>query len=235
MRFAGEVFIYAVLIGLGWMVLTMVSGAMFSLVEIDITPFILNWLVVFGGCGVAVVASYLVEKKKGAIETIAPVLARIFTPLFAVLMLVLILAIVVAGQAPSEDRELLIMFDIVLALVLGLVLYTMSARDAERPADWWDWIVMALVVLALIADVIALSGIVGRLVAYGFTPNKAAALGMNILLMANLITLAFGYSRFLSGRTSYQAVVDWTMWYLPLHAGWAAFVALAFPPLFGFA
>ena len=94
---------------------------------------------------------------------------------------------------------------------------------------------MTLVALALIADAIALSGIVGRLVAYGFTPNKAAALGMNILLMANLITLAAGYFRFISGRSPYQTVVDWTMWYLPLHAGWAAFVALAFPPLFGFA
>jgi hypothetical protein len=234
-RFAGEVFIYAVLLGLGGLVLVGVAGGVLSLVEIDIEFLILNWLFVFGGCGLAVVAAYLVEKKKGAIETIAPVLARVFTPLFAVLMLVLIIAIAVAGQAPSEDRELLIMFDIVLALVLGLVLYTMSARDAEKPADWWDWIVMALVVLALVADVIALSGIVGRLVAYGFTPNKTAALGMNVLLMANLITLAAGYSRFLSGRSTYQTVVDWTMWYLPLHAGWAACVVVAFPPLFGFA
>jgi len=234
-RFAGEVFIYTVLLALGGLVLIGVTGGVLSLVEIDIEFLVVNWLFVFGGCGVIVVAAYLVEKKKGAIETIAPVLARIFTPLFAVLMLVLILAIAIAGQAPSEDRELLIMFDIVLALVLGLVLYTMSARDAEKPADWWDWMVMTLVVLALVADMIALSGIVGRLVTYGFTPNKTAALGMNILLMANLITLAVGYSRFLSGRSQYQTVVDWTMWYLPLHAGWAAFVALAFPPLFGFA
>jgi hypothetical protein len=234
-RFAGEVFIYALLLGLGGLVLVGVAGGVLSLVEIDIESLILNWLFVFGGCGIPVLAAYLVEKKKGAIETIAPVLARIFTPLFAVLMLVLILAFAVAWQAPSEDRELLIMFDIVLALVLGLVLYTMSERDAEKPPDWWDWIVMTLVVLALVADLIALSGIVGRLIAYGFTPNKAAALGMNILLMANLITLAVGYFRFLSLRCQYQTVVDWAMWYLPLHAGWAAAVVLAFPPLFGFA
>ncbi len=149
-RFAGEVFIYTVLLALGGLVLIGVMGGVLSLVEIDIESLVVNWLFVFGGCGVIVVAAYLVEKKKGAIETIAPVLARIFTPLFAVLMLVLILAIAVAGQAPSEDRELLIMFDVVLALVLGLVLYTMSARDAEKPADWWDWMVMTLVVLALI-------------------------------------------------------------------------------------
>jgi len=234
-RFAGEVVIYSVLIALGWLVLTLVSGAMFQLMGVDITPFIVNWMVVFGGCGVAVVAAYLVEKKKGAIETMAPVLARIFTPFFLVVLLGIIITMALTGQGPSEDRELLIMFDIALALVLGLVLYTMSARDAEKPADWWDGVVLALVVLALVADTIALSGIVGRLATYGFSPNKVAALGENIVLMVGLVSLAVGYVRFLSGRSRYQTVIDWQMRYLPTHAVWAAFVALAFPPLFGFA
>jgi hypothetical protein len=47
--------------------------------------------------------------------------------------------------------------------------------------------------------------------------------------------LAVGYFRFLSGRSPYQTVVDWQMRYMPTHAVWAAFVALAFPPLFAFA
>jgi hypothetical protein len=234
-RFAGEVFIYAVLIVLGGLVLVGVAGAIFTLVRIDITSLILNWVAVFGGCGVAVVAAYLVEKKKGAIETIAPVLARIFTPLFVVMLLGFIITMALSGQGPSEDRELLIVLDIVLALVLGLVLYTMSARDAEKPADWWDGVVLALVILALIADAIALSGIVGRLTTYGFSPNKTAALGENVALMINLALLAAGYFRFLSGRSRYQTVIDWQMGYLPTHAVWAAFVALAFPPLFAFA
>jgi hypothetical protein len=234
-RFAGEVFIYSVLIALGGMVLVGVAGAMFTLVRIDITPLIVDWLAVFGICGVWVVAAYLVEKKKGAIETMAPVLARLFTPLFAVLLLGFIVAFALAGQAPSEDRELLIMLDILLALVLGLVLYTMSARDTEARADYWDRIVLVLVVLALIADVVALSGILGRLATYGFSPNKTAALGMNVLLMVDLFMLGMGYFRFFSGRSPYQTVVDWQMRYLPALSIWAAFVALVFPPLFGFA
>ena len=234
-RFAGEVFIYSVLLALGGLVLVGVAGAMFTLVEIDITPLIVNWLAVFGCCGVAVVAAYLVEKKKGAIETIAPVLARIFTPLFAALLLGLIVTMALTGQGPSADRDLLIMFDIVLALVLGLVVYTMSARDAENPAGWWDGLVLALVALALVADIVALSGIVGRLAAHGASANKVAALGENVALMVNLGMLAVGYFRFLTGRSRYQTVVDWQMRYLPIHATWAAFVALAFPPLFGFA
>ena len=92
-----------------------------------------------------------------------------------------------------------------------------------------------MVVLALIADRIALSGIVGWLAADGFSPNKTAALGENIVLMVGLVLLAIGYYRFLSGRSSYQAVIDWQMRHLPTHAVWAALVALALPPLFAFA
>ena len=158
-RFAGEVFIYSVLIALGGVVLIGVSFGVFQFVEIDIESFIVNWVVVFGGCGLLAVAAYLVERKKGRIESIAPVLARIFTPLLLVVLVSLLLAILVTGSSPSEDRELLIWFDLLLALVLGMTLYAMSARDAEEPTDLWDVMLLVLVVVALVVDGIALSGI----------------------------------------------------------------------------
>jgi hypothetical protein len=76
-RFAEEVFIYSVLIGLGGVVLVSVSVMMFQFVQIDIKGFTNNWLAVFGGCGILIVASFLVERKKARIESVAPVLARI--------------------------------------------------------------------------------------------------------------------------------------------------------------
>ena len=233
-RFAGEVFIYSVLIGLGGVVLIGVSVGVFQFVEIDIESFIVNWVVVFGGCGLLVVAAYLVERKKGRIESIAPVLARIFTPLLLVVLVSLLLAILVTGRAPSEDRELLIWFDLLLVLVLGMTLYTMSARDAEEPTDLWDVMVLALVVVALVVDGVALSGIISRLAEYGVTPNRLAALGANILLLVNLVLLGIGYVRFIVGRLRYQAIVEVQMRYLPVYAIWAALVVIVFPPLFGF-
>ncbi len=47
-RFAGEVFIYSVLIALGGIVLVGVSVGVFQFVEIDIETFIVNWVAVFG-------------------------------------------------------------------------------------------------------------------------------------------------------------------------------------------
>jgi hypothetical protein len=233
-RFAGEVFIYSVLIGLGGVVLIGVSFVMFDFVGIDISDFILNWVVMFGGGALLVVAAYLVERKKGRIEAIAPVLARIFTPLFLVVLLSLLVAIVVTGRAPSEDRELLIWFDLLLALVLGLTLYTMSARDAEKPTDLWDVMTLALVIAALVIDGIALFGIASRLAEFGLTPNRLAALGENVLLLVNLLLVAIAYVRFVSGRLRYQAIVEVQMRYLPAYAAWAAIVVIVFPPVFGF-
>ena len=207
---------------------------MFRFVEIKIDTFIVNWVVVFGGCGLLVVAAYLVERKKGRIESIAPVLARIFTPLLLMVLVSLLLAILVTRMAPAEDRELLIWFDALLALVLGMTLYTMSARDAEERRGFWDVTVLALIVVALVVDGVALSGIISRLAEYGVSPNRLAALGANILLLVNLLLLGIGYMRFIFGRLRYQAIVDVQMRYLPVYALWAALVVIVFPQLFGF-
>jgi len=233
-RFAGEVFIYAVLIALGGVVLIGVSVGVFQFVDIDIERFVAQWWVVFGGGALLVVAAYLVERKKGRIETIAPVLARIFTPLLLVVLVSLLVALLVTGRAPSENRELLIWFDALLALVLGMTLYSMSARDAEERRSFWDITLLALIVVALVVDVVALAGIASRLAEYGVSPNRLAALVANILLLVNLVLLAVWYGRFAFGRLRYQALVDLQMRYLPVYPVWAALVVIAFPPLFGF-
>jgi len=233
-RFAGEVFIYSVLIGLGGGVLVGVSMVTFQFIEVDISTFMFNWVVVCGACALLVVASYLVERKKGRIEAIAPVLARIFTPLFLMVFLSLLVTILSTGRVPSEDRELLLWFDLLLALVLSLTLYTMSARDAEQPRDLWDVMALALVVVALVVDGIALSAIVSRLAEYGTTPNRLAVLGENVLLLVNLLLVAVAYARFIAGRLRYQAIVEVQMRYLPVYVAWAGIIVVLFPPLFGF-
>lgn len=233
-RFVGEVFIYGVLLGLGGGVLMGVSVVLFELIEVRIEHFVASWVVVFGGGALPVVAAYLVEHKRGRLETIAPVLARVFTPLFLVVLLALLIAMLVTGRAPSEDRELLIWFDLLLVVALALTLYTMSARDVEQPRDLWDWLTFALVAAALVVDLVALHAMVSRLVAYGATPNRVAALGENVLLLVNLGLIAVGYVRFLAGRATYQRIVDLQMRYLPVYAVWAAAVVVVFPPGFGF-
>ncbi len=232
-RFTGEAFIYAVLIGCGGMVLVGATSVLFDLAGVDASGFIENYLVVFGGLAIPIVAVYLVERKKTVIENIAPVLARVFTPLFLLLIISVLIAVSVSGGV-RDSREILISLDLLLAVVLGLVLYTMSAREEEGPMKPSDWLTFGLLLTALILDAVSLSAIIFRLSHYGLSPNRVAALGENVALLVNLLGLAVGYALFVFRKIGYRRIIAAQMRYLPVYFVWTLFVALAFPPLFGF-
>lgn len=235
-RFVGEGFIFTVLIGLGGIVLILLTMGTFELVGIDASPFVQSWMAPLGFFGIFPIAAYLVEQKKSLIESIAPVLSRIFTPLFLLVMIALIVVFLITPNATYENRSLLIWFDVILALVLALTLYSMSAKDYRDNAGFtiWDVFSLALLVAAIVVDAIALVGIVVRLSAYGFSPNKTAALGENIILLVNLILLAVGYAKYLVRKSAFQTIVEMQMRFLPVYAIWAAVVVVLFPVAFAF-
>ena len=62
---------------------------------------------------------------------------------------------------------------------------------------------VVLVVSALLADAVALWAIAARITEFGFSPNRVAALGANVILLVNLAWSAVLYIRFLRGRGSF--------------------------------
>jgi hypothetical protein len=233
-RFSGELFIYFILIALGGVVLTAFMAMIFRAAGVDIEPVFANWVAPCGGVAAVIVASWLVEAKQSVIENMAPVLARLFTPLFAVVLIAFLGVVAWTGQPIDIGRDVLIAFDLLLAAVAGLVLYSLSARDPHAPPDAYDVAQLVLIVSALLADAAALWAIASRIGEFGFTPNRVAALGENVILLANLAGAAWRYAGFLRGRTSFAALERWQTDCLPVYAGWAAVVAIVFPPLFGF-
>jgi len=69
----------------------------------------------------------------------------------------------------------------------------------------------------------------------GFTPNRVAALGLNLVLLVNLAGAAWLSARFLAGRTGFHRLERWQTGYLPVFAVWAAIVVAVLPPVFAFA
>ena len=69
--------------------------------------------------------------------------------------------------------------------------------------------VLVLVVSALVIDVLALMAIAGRISEFGFSANKVAALGENLILLVNLAWAAWLYSRFLRRRGPFAALERW--------------------------
>jgi hypothetical protein len=233
-RFTGEWFVYFVLIALGGGVLTAFTAGTFQAIGIDPEKFITQWLLPCGAAAATVVAAWLVEAKQSVVENIAPLLTRLFTPLFTAVLLALLVAIVWTSAGIDVEREALILFDLLLVVVLGLLLYSISARDPLAPPSLFDQLQLALVISALAIDVLVLLEITGRITAYGTTPNKAAALGENVILLANLAWSAWLLLRFVRRRRPFATLECWQTGYLLVYAAWAWIVVLAFPPLFSY-
>ena len=234
-RFTGELFIYYVLIALGGGVLTAFTVVMFDAIGIDPEPFIESWMLPCGAAGAVLVAAWLVEAKQSVIENMAPVLTRLFTPLFAAALVAFLGALLWTGRGVEFDRDTLIQFNLVLVVVLGLLLYSISARDPRSPRGVFDLLQVVLVVSALLADAVALWAIADRITEFGFSPNRVAALGVNVILLVNLAWSAMLYIRFVRGRGSFASLERWQTDYLPVYAVWAAIVVIVFPPAFGYA
>ncbi|HEX5164365.1 MAG TPA: permease prefix domain 1-containing protein, partial [Thermomicrobiales bacterium] len=233
-RFSGELFVYYTLIALGGGVLTGFTAMIFQAIGIDVERFFGSWLLPCGAVGAVLVASWLVEAKQSVIENMAPVLTRLFTPLFAAMLVTFLGTLLWTGSGVDIDRDALIAFDLLLIVVLGLLLYSISARDPEAPPDLFDAMQVVLVVSALLADAFALWAIAARITEFGFSANRVAGLGVNAILLINLAWSTVLYVRFLRGRGPFATLERWQTSYLPIYAAWAAIVVIAFPPLFGF-
>jgi hypothetical protein len=234
-RFTGEWVIYYAVIALGGGVLIGLTTMVLTPIAPDLVDDVLLWVIPSGAAGAVVVAAWLVEAKKSIIENIAPVLTAIFTPLFAIMLLVSAIGYSVAGIGREFDRNLLTVFDVLLLVVVGLVVYGISARDTTRTARAMHAIRLVAVVSAIILDVLVLVSMFARVGELGFTANRVAALGLNIILLVNLVVAALLIGRVLVRRALPVRLEQWQTGYLPVFAAWVALVVLAMPPVFGFA
>ncbi len=233
-RFSGEAFIYYALIAFGGGVLMAFTMFIFQAIGLNAQRLVASWVMPCGAAGAVIVAAWLVEAKQSVIENMAPVLTMIFTPLFTLLLLAFLGTMMWTGSAIDVKREVLIGFDLMLVLVVGLLLYAISARDAEKEPGLFDALQLVLVICALLVDGLALWAIAARITEFGFSPNRVAALGENIILLVNLAWSAVLYARFLGRRLAFGPLERWQTSYLPVYLAWMCVVVVIFPPVFHF-
>ncbi len=234
-RFTGELAIYYTLLALGGGVLVGLTVAVLSLLGVDPQPVLAGWLLPIAVPGALVVAAWLVESKQNVAENIAPVLTRVFIPLTIIMLVAVLVILATAGGLERVDRGLLILMDAILVLVLGLLLYSISARDSLARPGLFDALQLVLVVAALAVNAVMLSAMLARITEFGFSPNKIAALGLNLLLLVHLVRAAWLTIGFLRGRRLFSALERWQTRYLPVYAVWALVVVAIFPLVFSFA
>ncbi|GAA1133774.1 permease prefix domain 1-containing protein [Nocardioides aquiterrae] len=233
-RFTGEWVVYYTLLALGGGVLVGLTMAAFAAIDVDASRVLVEWVLPLGAAGAVLVAAWLVEAKQAVIENIAPVLTRVFTPLTILMLAAVLVAFAARPGLVAADRDLLILMAAILVLVLGLLLYSVSARDPLEPPRLADTLQLVLVALAIAVDAVVLVAMVARIAEFGPSPNKVAALGLNLVILVNLARSAWLTLGFLRRTRPFADLERWQTTYLPAYPAWAAVVALVLPPVFAF-
>lgn len=232
LKFNGEFCILYASMAISGMLLSVITMQLFIIIGMDIEDFYFKNIVLFGAAALAVVASYLVSRDLKLAKNIAPYLAKIFSPLVLITLLAYLVTVIWAGKNPFLDRDFLLVFNGILLLVLVVTIFSITESGANEKRNLSDYVNLALILLALIIDGVALSAIVFRLSSYGISPNRLAVLGVNLLIFANLIWIMGSYAGFLRNKTGPEAIQDSITKYLPIYGLWAAFVTFVFPLIF---
>ena len=234
-RYNGELLVLASLVGLGGMVFSGITVALFQLLRDNAAEWYFQNVGIVGAAAVPLAGTYLYDVVFNRRTGIASVLARVFAPLFLIMTGAYLTVALIGGQNPFVDRSFLITVNGLLLVVLAMTVLSIAERPEQARVSWIDYINVALLAVTLVIDLIALSAIVFRLGSYGFTPNRIVVLGANVVVLAHLAWTCLAYAVFVRAKTSTAGIRRAVAGYLPVYAGWAALVVFVLPFVFGFA
>lgn len=223
---AGETALFGVLAMAGWLVLTGIFSLVMELFGLESNMVVETWLIPCGFSALLTASAFVSLIRYHDGQTAITHLATFFVPLVDLLLLVLIAARILTAGHGSPDRDLLILIDVILILVICLVLVS----PMRRKRTVFFYLEVILIASALILDLTALISIATRLIASGMTPNKGAALGLNILIFLHLCYLGSVYLI----NTDDNHLLRAKTGFLPLYALWCVVVVYVFPFLFSF-
>jgi hypothetical protein len=224
-------------------VLTLVTAALFQALGIFL-PEVVQRLLLAGGGGLAPVLAVAVgydasrspagQSFEGGLSRLLAVLLRLFLPLTLLVLVVYLAFVPFYFWRPFEDRDVLITYNAmlfaVLALLLGVTPMTLSGvGDRLRP--WLRRGSAAVAALAAVVSVYALAAIAWRTLQEGWTPNRAAFVGWNVINTLLLVWLVIRQWR-RDGDSWLPAVQDAFGLGALLYAGWSLFVIFGLPLVF---
>lgn len=234
LRYHGDLVVMTAVIGLAGGLFTALTLNLFKLIGVNIEDFYFRYLAISVLPSLPLLATFLVRQNASLVSKIAPVIARIFTPIVTIMLAIFLCAIFYTGKDPYNDRAFLLVFNGILIAVMALILFSLGEATKQNASRVHHYFLLALAIFALIDNGIALSAIGFRLFEFGITPNRLAVLGSNILVMGHLIFATRRMAEFLRGKSTLEELENSMTITLPLYAIWAAIVSFIFPLLFQF-
>jgi hypothetical protein len=234
LRFNGDLVVMSGLLLIAGGLMTGITLGLFELIGLKIQEFYFRYVVIFGLPMVPIVAAFLTQNNPHLVNKVSPVIAKLFSPLVLVMLLIYLGAIVISGKDPYNDREFLLIFNLLLVGVMALIFFSVAEISTNEKNSFGKLVLLMLSVITIIINGIALSAIHFRISEWGITPNRLAVVGVNIIMLIHLITVTYKLFKSVNKKSGLTEVGKAIVLYLPIYLIWAFVVVFIFPLVFGF-
>lgn len=234
LKYNGDLIVMTTLILIAGGIMTGITIGLFQLIGINIEKFYSENVILFGLPAAPIVGTYLTQTNPQLVGKVSPVIAKLFSPLVLVMLVIYLAAIVYSGKDPYNDRDFLLMFNALLIGVMAIIFFSVAETSGTHKSKAEIWVLFLLSAITIVVNGVALSAILFRITEGGITPNRAAVLGGNILILINLLLVTAQLYRVLSKESDITQAGRSIAAYLPVYCLWAIIVTFLFPLLFGF-
>ncbi|MDD3034638.1 MAG: hypothetical protein PHT25_08590, partial [Bacteroidales bacterium] len=190
LKYNGDLAIMSGLLLIAGAVLSGVTISLFALLGLKIEDFYMSYIGIVALSAIPVIATYLIEINPQLVGRITPVIARIFSPLVLIMLIGYLVAIIYSSKDPYNDRDFLMVFNALLVGVMAMIFFSVVGDKSVSKNNLQIWVLFLLSAVTIIVNGIALSAIIFRISEWGISPNRAAVLGANLVILANLLIVA---------------------------------------------
>jgi hypothetical protein len=232
-RHNGDLAIIGAIILIAGGAVAIITFGLFQAIGMNIQKFYFKNIIISGLVSAPVLTSFVLKNYNTVTNKIAPVIAKIFSPVVLLTLIVYLLTIAITGKDPYNDREFLLVFNLMLIGVMAIIVFSASGTSSRQKQRFNELVLFILSIVTLITNLIALSAIFYRLGEYGITPNRLAILGSNLLIFINLILITIDLFKINFRKTDIEKVGITIASYLPVYIIWVLIVIFTFPVIFG--
>ena len=234
LRYNGDLVVISGILLLSTVLFSAITVNLFDLIGINIEIFYFQNIMIWGIAAIPIVATYLIQTNVQLINKVSPIIAKIFTPLVFINLFIYLSAMVYTKKYPYQDRNVLLLFNVLLMGVMALILFSIAEAGKATKNKFSLIVLFGLSALTLIVNAIALSAIVYRINEFGFSANRIAVLGGNLLIFINLVLVS--YKLFLTSfkNGTIEEIEESIAGYLPVYAIWTGLITFLVPLLFQF-
>jgi hypothetical protein len=234
LHYNGDLAVMTALMLIAGGIVTVMTIGLFKMIGLAIGEYYFNNIVFPGLAATPIIGTWLVRNNPQLVSKVSPVIARVFTPVVLATLIVYLSAVFYTGKNPYNDRDFLLIFNLLLIGVMALILFAVTGASKTAGNKISLILLLALSLVTILVNGITLSAILFRITEGGITPNRLAVLGANILILTNLLLVTYRLIKSMKDSGPVESIEAGIASFLPVYFLWMALVIFVFPLVFGF-